>query len=133
MVWGLVQTGETKLAEEAAADLREDFDKLAAAIIEGDWGLAAMALISNAEGDQGAALEWLRKAYERGLRDLRVFREPALASLAENPEFRSIRAEIARELEREHGEMRLLVCFNNPVPDTWQPLTETCEGVVRQI
>jgi hypothetical protein len=26
-----------------------------------------------------------------------------------------------------------LICFNNPVPDSWQPLHETCEWVEEQL
>lgn len=130
MVWGLMQTGETALAAEAAADLRADIGKLTEAGIETDWDLAALAMISNAEGDEASALSWLRKSYDRGLRDARVFQEPAMASLGANPELLSIRAEINRSLEQEHAEMLQLICFENPIPETWQPLQETCAGVV---
>jgi TolB-like protein len=131
MIWGLVQTGQADLAAEAAADLREDITKLSAANIESDWDLAALAIVSNAEGDQAGALEYLRKSYEKGLRYLPVFDEPGLASLAANPEVLTIRAEITQALEQEHAEMLQLMCFNNPIPDTWQPLRETCAGVTK--
>jgi len=32
----------------------------------------------------------------------------------------------------EHEKILQLICFNNPVPDEWQPMSETCEGVVEQ-
>jgi TolB-like protein/Tfp pilus assembly protein PilF len=131
LVWGLRQTGQSALATEAAADMREDIRKLAQAGIESDWDLAALAMVSNAEGDEATALELLRRSFERGLRDLRVFDEPAMASLAANPEALSIRAEIKQELDREHAEMLQLICFRNPIPETWQPLRQTCTGVIK--
>jgi hypothetical protein len=32
----------------------------------------------------------------------------------------------------EHDKVLQLICFNNPTPDNWQPLPETCEGVAEQ-
>jgi hypothetical protein len=32
----------------------------------------------------------------------------------------------------EHQKILRLICFNNPVPDEWQPMSETCEGVEEQ-
>jgi hypothetical protein len=32
----------------------------------------------------------------------------------------------------EHEKILQLICFNNPVPDEWQPMPETCEGVQEQ-
>ena len=129
MVWGLVQTGQTELANQAAEDLRADIQRLGDAGIASDWDFAAVAMLFSAEGDEAAALEWLRKAYENGLRDPRVFREPALAKLASNPEFLSIKAEVNQWLEVEHAQILELICLDNPIPDTWKPLDRTCLGV----
>jgi hypothetical protein len=35
-------------------------------------------------------------------------------------------------LAEEHSKVLQLICFNNPVPDDWQPMPETCEGVVEK-
>jgi hypothetical protein len=35
-------------------------------------------------------------------------------------------------LADEHEKVLQLICFSNPVPDQWQPLLETCEGVLEQ-
>jgi hypothetical protein len=32
----------------------------------------------------------------------------------------------------EHNRVLQLICFNNSAPDNWQPLTETCQGIVEK-
>lgn len=131
MVWGLVQTGQQALAEEAAQDLRRDVEKVSRVGLTDPWDSTALAMVSNALGDEAEALELLRIAYDQGLRTTVVFDEPAMVSLASNPEALSIRAQINQHLDEERAEMLQLICFNNPVPDTWQPLNETCKGVTK--
>ncbi len=40
--------------------------------------------------------------------------------------------QLHEKLALERAKALQLMCFNNPVPDAWQPLPGTCEGVVRQ-
>ncbi len=80
-------------------------------------------------GDEAGALGALRAAQARGLWDPLYFEDPALAGLQANPEFLGLRAETRQLLEREHAEALQLICFDNPVPDTWEPLESTCVGV----
>ena len=52
--------------------------------------------------------------------------------LQQEPRFSALREELRAILAVEHEKILQLVCFNNPVPDDWQPMPETCEGVVEQ-
>ena len=36
---------------------------------------------------------------------------------------------VIAKFDAERDKILQLICFNNPVPDDWQPLPETCEGV----
>jgi len=58
-----------------------------------------------------------------------MFREPAMAPYAEDPEFQALAARLDAILEEERRNTLQLICFNNPIPDAWQPLPETCDGV----
>ena len=48
------------------------------------------------------------------------------------PAFIALEQEMDAYIADEHDEVLQLICFNNPVPDEWQPLPETCEGVVER-
>ena len=45
---------------------------------------------------------------------------------------RSVQKKLDEILAAEHEKVLQLICFNNPVPDDWRPLPETCEGVVER-
>ena len=52
--------------------------------------------------------------------------------LWDEPRFVALQKELDPILAEEHEKVLQLICFNNPVPDDWQPMPETCEGVVEQ-
>ena len=58
-----------------------------------------------------------------------MFREPAMASYFEDPDFQALAARLDAILEEERHKTFQLICFNNPASEVWQPLPETCEGV----
>jgi hypothetical protein len=47
--------------------------------------------------------------------------------------FVALQNELDAILAVEHDKVLQLICFNNPVPGDWQPLPETCEGVVEKL
>lgn len=49
--------------------------------------------------------------------------------LQQDPRFVALREELHAILAVEHDKVLQVICFNNPVPDDWQPMPETCEGV----
>ena len=52
--------------------------------------------------------------------------------LQQEPRFVALREKLHSMLLVEHEKVLQLICFNNPVPNEWQPLPETCEGVKEQ-
>jgi hypothetical protein len=91
--------------------------------------LRAAAMVAAIEGDREQVLASLSDAIDAGLRDDFIFREPAMAPYIEDPEFQALAASLDAILEEEHRNTLQLICFNNPVPEAWQPLPKTCEGV----
>ena len=63
------------------------------------------------------------------MRDRIIFDNPALDELRDNPRFIAVRDEFDAILAEEHEKVLQLICFNNPVPNDWRPLPETCDGV----
>jgi hypothetical protein len=53
-----------------------------------------------------------------------------MQSLAQHPEFLALKAEVTNLLAAEHAQVLQLICNENPIPGIWQPLGETCKGVV---
>ena len=50
----------------------------------------------------------------------------------DDPGFVELEKELEAILAAERAEVLQLICFNNPVPNDWQPLPETCDGVVER-
>ncbi|HLF29400.1 MAG TPA: hypothetical protein VI566_00030, partial [Xanthomonadales bacterium] len=89
----------------------------------------AEAMARSVEGKADGTFEAIRSAIEAGFRDDALFREPSLQWLAEHPELLALKAEVGQLLAAEHAEVLQLICHDNPIPDIWQPLNETCAGV----
>jgi len=58
---------------------------------------------------------------------------PVFDGLRDDPRFAELRQQMEDRLAEEYEQILQLICFDNPIPDDWQPLPETCEGVERQI
>jgi hypothetical protein len=91
--------------------------------------LRAAAMVAAMEGNRKQVMGNLSDAIDAGLREDFIFREPAMASYVEDPEFQAQVARLDAILEVERHDTLQLICFNNPAPNAWQPLPETCEGV----
>jgi TolB-like protein/Tfp pilus assembly protein PilF len=89
----------------------------------------AEAMARAMEGEDEAAFESIRTAIGLGLREVSFFREPSLQSLAGHPEFSALQSEVKGLADKEHMEVLQLICLENPIPETWQPMKETCAGV----
>ena len=75
------------------------------------------------------ALHYIQKAIDVGIRDRTIFSEPAFKALSELPEFLMLKLKLDEILASEREKALQIICYNNPVPESWQPLPETCEGV----
>jgi len=98
----------------------------------GQYQDVAAAVIAAFERDDALAIESLQAAVAHGLRDSGVFDDPLFDNIKDNPQFIAVRTSLAEILDIEHDKVLQLICFNNPVPDYWQPLPETCSGVEDQ-
>ena len=87
-------------------------------------------MVAAFEYDPERAINELKSAVRLGLRDPQVFRDPIFEKLRGEPRFIAVRDELDAILAVEHDKVLQLICFNNPTPDNWQPLPETCEGVI---
>ena len=88
-------------------------------------------MIAAFEHDPDRAIAALDTAIDQGLRDRWFFDDPIFDELHNEPRFGALRKELDEILALEHEEVLQLLCFNNPAPNEWQPLPETCEGVTK--
>ena len=126
------RSGDEAGAQAAAVLARDEYDARVAAGLKDVntdlWGSGIAAFDRNYD----AAIELLRSSINRGLRDKTVFRAAEYDELRDDPRFAEVQKELDEILAAEHEKVLQLICFNNPVPDDWRPLPETCEGVVEQ-
>ncbi len=66
-----------------------------------------------------------------GLRDKQVLNDAIFEEMQSQPGFIAVEENLAEVLDRERQEVLQLICFQNPVPDRWQPMAETCHGLKR--
>jgi len=122
-------SGNVEAAEEAVRQHRKDFSSKERAHFLSNIDHSAEALARAIEGNAAGVFESIRTAINNGYRQPSWFREPVLEFVRNHPEFIAIKAEMDHLLTIERQEILALICHDNPVPDTWQPLTATCDGV----
>jgi TolB-like protein/Flp pilus assembly protein TadD len=91
------------------------------------------AMIAAFEHDPDHVITALTSAIQRGFWFMGIIDEAIFENMRSDPRFVALRQELEAKLAAEHDKVLQLVCFNNPVPDDWQPLPETCEGVEEQL
>jgi TolB-like protein/Flp pilus assembly protein TadD len=90
----------------------------------GRGGLAVL------QGDRSAALAFLETAVEKGLAlGGDVLEAPIFEPLRDEPALVVMNATVKSRIERQREKVLDLICNNNPVPDYWRPLPETCADV----
>jgi tetratricopeptide (TPR) repeat protein len=123
------KTGDEKGALEAAGTIRE---RVARQVAEGSYQRYDLnaAMLAAFDNEPVGAIAALKSAVRRGLSWKVFLDDPVFEDLQDEPGFVAVRQELDENLAREHEKILQLICFDNPVPDEWQPLPETCEGVV---
>jgi TolB-like protein len=120
-------------AQEVAAIAREDYAKQYTAGKRFYALFVAAAMIAVLDDDPKRAIAALRSGVrDHGLRLPAHFEGAIFDSLRNDPGFIAVRDELDEILAVEHEKVLQLICFNNPAPNEWRPLPETCEGVVEQ-
>jgi TolB-like protein/Flp pilus assembly protein TadD len=89
----------------------------------------AEAMLAAFENNTEGVIVALESAIQLGLRNIRVFDDPAFEGMSNEPRFILLKQELEQVLTAEHDKVLQLICFSNPAPGNWQPLPETCEGV----
>ena len=125
--------GDEDGAQAAAQVAKQDHAALAAVGARNQFHKQTEALIAAFENDPDRAIDTLELAMQLGLRNPRVFADPAFEALWEEPRFIALQQELDAILLEERDKVLQMICFNNPAPTGWQPLRKTCEGVKEQL
>jgi TolB-like protein/Tfp pilus assembly protein PilF len=129
MALGRRQAGDEDGFEVLVQLIEEDLAAIAATNLKDQFGYRAGAMLAALQGDPAGAFESIRTAINLGMRDPKFFDEPVFAGMKDEAEFQALQAQLNATLQTEHEKILQLICHNNPVPESWQPLAETCAGV----
>ncbi len=128
--WLLQQSGNPRAADVELAKIDRDLaargDTATSYYSNVVWDRGLRAFVA---GDRDTALDYFEAAVDDHLYDRFAFDEPMLAPMAGNPRYEALRERVDQVLERERQKIVNMVCLDNPVPDSWQPLADTCTEV----
>jgi TolB-like protein/Flp pilus assembly protein TadD len=123
------QAGDDDGAQAAAQIVRQDQAARHAAGRKDQREHRTEAMLAAFEHNPDRVTAALKSAIQLGLRDPQVFDDPIFEDLWDEPRFVALKQELDAILAVEHDKVLQLICFNNPTPDNWQPLPDTCQGV----
>jgi TolB-like protein/Tfp pilus assembly protein PilF len=132
MIWLALtrrKAGDEEGAQAAIEIVKQDQVVLRAAGRINQEQLQTEAMIAAFEHDAGRVITAMELAIELGLRNPQVFDDPIFDNLRDDLLFVGLQQELDAILADEHKQVLQLICFNNPAPNEWQPMPETCEGV----
>ena len=123
------KAGDEEGAQLVAQIVKRDFAARRRAGRNNQEQFLVEAMIAAFDHDPERVVEALKAAIQLGLRNRQVFDDPIFEDMRDEPHFVVFQQELDIVLAAEHDKVLQLICFNNPVPDNWQPLPKTCEGV----
>jgi len=129
--WIMRGKGEQQAAQELFARADADIEaRLAASGSDtGDRAAYDSALRAALDGDDDGALSYLQASIDAGNRNLRSFDEPIFAPLRDNGRLQALEAKMRAYVDAERAITFEMICRNNPIPESWQPLPETCQAL----
>jgi tetratricopeptide (TPR) repeat protein len=132
MIWLALarrKAGDEEGAQVAIEIVKQNQDALRAAGRINQELLQKDAMIAAFEHDADRANTAMQSAIKLGLRNPQVLDDPIFYNLQDNLLFVGLQQELGAILADERKQVLQLICFNNPTPNEWQPMPETCEGV----
>jgi hypothetical protein len=126
------KAGDEEGAQAAAQNAKQEHAARHAAGAKWMWHHMGEAMMAAFENDPDHAIAALKSAIRHGLRWSQFFDDPIFENLSDEPRFVALQQELDSIVAEKHEKVLQLICFNNPVPEDWQPMPETCEGVVEQ-
>lgn len=123
--------GDENGAKEAAAIARRENTALRATEKRNNINDIVAAMIAAFDGDQDAVNAHFRAAIDHGMR-LPYWDVPIFDGFRDDPGMIALANELDAIRKLEHEKVLQLICFENPTPDAWRPLPETCAGVTDQ-
>ena len=126
------KAGNEESAQEAARIARQGHASRHAAGEIGAMQDMLESLIAAFDHEPDRAIAALSSGLQGGLRWPLFLEDIMFDELRQDQRFVALRDELHAILAVEHEKILQLICFNNPVPDDWQPMPETCKGVDEQ-
>jgi TolB-like protein len=126
-------TGDEDGAQDARRIAWEDHEKRRSAGFVSHYEFQNQAMLSAFDRDFDEAIAALDKSLQLNMRNPEVFHDPIFVEMKDDPRFIDLREELDAILAVQREEVLQMICFNNPVPDAWRPLPETCDGVTEQL
>jgi len=129
----LRQTGDEDDARLTSEIARQDYEKRIDAGYVNQNTAQAEAMFAAFDNDADAVVAAIKRASNFGWRDPGLFLDPIFDSMLDDSRFISLQQEMDAILAKHREELLQTICFNNPVPDAWRPLPETCADVTEQL
>lgn len=124
--------GDEEGALAAAQSARQEQSKYRSVWMHSSWLHRADAMIAAFDQKPDAVVKSLKLAIGNGHRSPWFLDSPIFDDIKLDPGFIAVQQELDAILEDEHHKFLQTICFDNPVPDDWQPMPETCKGVMEQ-
>ncbi len=127
----LRETGDQIEAEASIEIARHEIDLF----LDEGWDdidrYRAEAMSAAFDNDVESAAVALQVGITRGISDPMFLALPVFDDIRSDARIKAAQNEIMKHLDAEREKTIQMLCFENPVPEAWQPLAETCRDVVR--
>jgi TolB-like protein/Tfp pilus assembly protein PilF len=122
-------SGNLEGADEAISLATRTIADFAGRGYDAVWVQAMPAMLDAYHKNGDAAVDRIEAMVANGFRWPQFFRAPIFADIRDRPDFVSAETRALQALEDERAKALDLICTRNPVPDSWQPLPETCNSL----
>ena len=123
------RSGDETGAQSALEIVKQDHSARLAAGEKNHYRYVTEAMIAAFENDPDRAIAALSSALRHGRRNPLLLGDRIFDDMRDDRRFIAVQEELDNILAAERDKVLRLICLDNPVPDYWQPLQETCEGV----